>query len=109
MAGRILVIRVDKQRDEITLTCLLFFLSLFHRLDESLVALVVGQRLNDIGNTDFEDNVHTALQVKAETDLGLQTLLIGINTQILHRVLVVLLCDGILNLGCLTVVVVCGY
>ena len=105
MARGILVISIDKQRDEIALTGFLLLLGLCHRLHESRVGLVVGENLHHIGYRDFEDNVHTAFEVEAEADLGLKAFLVRVDAQILHRVLVVLLCDGVLDLCCLGIIV----
>ena len=76
---------------------------------ESLVLFVVGQSLNNIGNRYLQNDVHTALQVKAEADLCLQTLLIRVDAQILHGVLVVLPRNGIFDLLGLAVIVAGGY
>ena len=103
MAGSILVISIDEQRDKITLTGFLLFLCLCHRLHESRISLVVGENLHHVGYRDFEDDIHTALEVKAQTNLSLKAFLVRVDTQILHRVLVVLLCDWVLNLGCLRI------
>ena len=68
-----------------------------HRLEESGVFLVTGKVLNEVGNRYLEDDVHTALEVQTQTDLCLQTFLVGVDTEILHGVLVVLLGDGVLD------------
>ena len=70
---------------------------------------MVGKNIDNVGNGNLKNNVHTAFQVKSKTDLCLQALLVRIDAQILHRVLVVLLFDWILYLSCLTVIVVCCY
>ena len=69
---------------------------------------MVGEVLHYVGNTHFEDDVHTALEVKTETDLCLKAFLIGVQPEELHGVLVVLLCDGILYLRSLAVIILSG-
>ncbi len=109
VARSILVIGIDKQRDEITVGSFFFFGScLSHRLCESHVGLVIGQCLDNIGHGNLKDNVHTAFQVKSETDLSLQALLVRINAQIFHRILVILLGNRILYLCRLAVVIARG-
>ena len=108
MARSILVVSIDKQRDEITLTGFLFLLSLLHRLHESRIGLVVGQNLYHVGYRDFEDNIHTALEVEAEADLSLKAFLVRVDTQILHRILIVLLCYRVFDLCCLRIKVAGG-
>ena len=70
---------------------------------------MVSEYFNYIGYGNLEYYVHTAFEVKSETNLRFKTLLVRINTQILYRILVILLCHRVFNLCCLTVVVVCGY
>ena len=106
--GGVLLPLVEEQRDEIVLGGLLLLLGLIHRFHESNVFLVIGQRLDNVGNRDLKNNVHTALQVKTETNLRFQTLLVGIDTQILHRILIVLCGDGVVQLGGFAVVIACG-
>ena len=108
MSGSISVISVDEEADEVALCALLLGTSVSHGLDKSHVGLVVGEVLNDIRHADLEDNVHTAFQVQTETDLCLKTFLVAVDAQILHRILVILLGDGILQLGSLLVVVMRG-
>ena len=109
VSGCILLVCLDKERDEVALTCLFFFLRLCHRLSVCRIRLVVGKHVNYVRHRDFEYHVHTAFKVKSQTDLCLETLLVGIDTQILHRVFVVLLCDGVFNLARLLVVVACSH
>ena len=99
---------LDEERDEVVLAGFLFGLRLVHGFLKGGVGLVVGQHFYDIGNGDFQNHVHTTLQVESETDLRLQTVLIGVDTQILHRILVVLLFDGIFYFGGLLVIVARG-
>ena len=99
---------VDKQCDEVALAGFLFGLGFLHRLDESCIALVVGECLDDIGHAHFEDDIHAAFEVKTESDACLKALLVRVDAEILHRILVVLLCNGIFNLRCLAVIVLCG-
>ena len=108
MTWGILVVGIDEEGDEVFLTCLLLGTCLLHGLSESHVSLVVCQILNYVWDRNLKDDVHTALEVKSETDLSFQALLVRINTQILHRVLVVLLCNGVFNLCRLAVIVVSG-
>ena len=109
MASRsVLLESVDEECDEVALRHLVLCASLFHRLYESCVYLVVGEVLEYVGNAHFEDDVHTAFEVKTETYLCFETLLIRVDAKILHGVLVVLLCDRILYLRSLAVIVFCG-
>ena len=109
MASRsVLLESVDEECDEVALRYFVLCASLFHRLNESCVYLVVGEVLEYIRNAHFKDDVHTALEVKTETDLCFETLLIRVDAKILHGVLVVLLCDRILYLRSLAVIVLCG-
>ena len=69
---------------------------------------MVGQRFEHVGNRHFEDNVHAAFEVKSQTNLGFQAFLIRINPEILHRILVILLCNRVFELCSLAVIVACG-
>ena len=106
--GGVLVECLDEQRDEVVLAGFFLSLGFLHRLHEISVFLVIGEHVNDIGNGDLEDHVHTTLQIKAEADLCLQTVLIRVDSQVLHRVFVVLLCYGVSQFGSLLVVVARG-
>ncbi len=98
MAWRSLVISIDKERDEVALACLLFLLCLLKSLAVGYVLLVVGEKVNHVGHRNFENHIHTTLEVESETNLCLKTLLIGVTVidterqlEIADRVLVVLL------------------
>ena len=106
--GGVLVECLDEQRDEVVLAGFFLSLGFLHRLHEISVFLVIGEHVNDIGHGDLEDHVHTTLQIKAEADLCLQTVLIRVDSQVLHRVFVVLLCYGVSQFGSLLVVVARG-
>ena len=108
MSGCVLVVSFDEQCDKIFLTCLLFSLCFLHRLNEGSVGLVVSECLDNVGHAHFKDNIHTALEVKAQSDLCLETLLIRVDSEILHRVLVVLLRYRIFQLSGLAVIIFCG-
>lgn len=69
---------------------------------------MLGKRCHNVRNTYFEDNIHTAFKVKTKSDLRLKAILIRINSEILHRVFVVLLCNRVLYLCNLAVIVACG-
>ena len=68
------------------------------RLDEGRVVLAVaGQSLHDILDLHLQHDVHTALEVQAQVQLLLLTLLVGelaeaqvVNRQVLHRIEVML-------------------
>ena len=64
---------------------------------------MVGQSLHDIGNTDFEDDVHTTLEVQTQADAHFTALLEGPGTEVhflvLQRVEIVLRCSFALY-GC---------
>ena len=68
------------------------------RLDESRIVLAVaGQSLHDILDLHLQHDVHTALEVQAQVQLLLLTLLVGelaeaqvVNRQVLHRIEVML-------------------
>ena len=68
------------------------------RLDESRIVLAVaGQSLHDILDLHLQHDVHTALEVQAQVQLLLLTLLVGelaeaqvVNRQALHRIEVML-------------------
>ncbi len=105
----ILLVCLDEERDEVSLAGLLLFLGLLERFHIGGVGLVVGQSVDNVGHGNLQHHVHSALQVKAEADLCLQTLLIRVDAQILHGVLVVLPRNGIFDLRSLTVVVARGY
>ena len=102
------MVSVNEEGDEVFLAGLFFLLSFVHRLFEGGVGLVVGQCFDNIGHAHFEDDVHTSLKVKTEANLCLQTFLVRVDAKVLHRVFVVLLCDGVLNLCCLSVIVACS-
>ena len=108
-SGSVLVESVDEEIDKLTLSVLLSLAGLSNRLGESGVGLVVGERLDNVGHADFQDDVHTALQIQTEPNLGLQTLLIGVSAEVLHRILVILLLLLCLQLCNLPVVVVRSY
>ena len=72
--GQLLVLAY-KQGDEIFLAGNLLSGSLGHRLVELLVWLVVSQCLYYIGHRHFENDVHTALQVEAQSNLHFTALL----------------------------------
>ena len=107
--GSVLVESFDEEIDKLTLSVLLGLAGLGYRLSESGVCLMIGECLDHIGHADLQDDVHTALQVQTETNLRLQTLLIGVSAEVLHRILVILLLLLGLQLGNLPVVVACGY
>ena len=109
VARCVLVVSVDEERDEVALARLLLLLGLLERLHIGRVGLVVSEHIDDVGYGDLQNDVHTALQVKAEADLCLQTLLIRVDAQILHGVLVVLPRNGIFDLLGLAVIVAGGY
>ena len=69
---------------------------------------MVGEHVNNVRHADFKNNVHTTLQVQTQTNLSLQTLLIRIDAEILHGVLVVLSCDRVAQFGRLLVIVACS-
>ena len=96
---------LDEERNEVVLTAFLLGLRLVHRFHEGGVGLVVGQHVDYVWNRNFQNHVHTTFQVESESDLGLETVLIGVSTQIPHRIFVVLLFDGVIDLRCLLVVV----
>ena len=73
---------LHEKGDEIALTLLGFLLGLCDSLLEVGVFLVVGQSLHDIGNTDFEDDVHTTLEVQTQTDTHFTALLEGPGAEI---------------------------
>ena len=108
MSRCVLLVSADKEGDEVVLRHLVLCTGFLHRLSESNVTLVVGEVLHYVGNTHFEDNVHTALEVKTQTDLCLKALLVGVEPKELNRVLVILLCNWILNLRSLAVIILCG-
>ena len=109
MARCYLVVGIDEKRNEITLGRHLFLLGHVHSFQICRVSLVIGKHINYVRDRDLKDNVHTALKVESETNLGLKTLLVRINSQILDRVEVVLSRNRVFNLRSLTVVVACGY
>ena len=76
MSRSVLLVSVDEESDEIALRHLVLGTCFLHRLGEGCVCLVVGEVLNYVGNAHFEDNVHTALKVKTESDLCLKALLV---------------------------------
>ena len=76
MSRSILLVSVDEESDEIALRHLVLGTCFLHRLGEGSVCLVVGEVLYYVGNAHFEDNVHTALKVKTESDLCLKALLV---------------------------------
>ncbi len=96
MPRGILVISVNEMGNEITSFCFFRCPSLGHRLGKAHVGLMVSQGLHHVGNRDLKNNVHSTLQVKAKTDLSLQTVLVRIDTEILHGILVILLGNRIL-------------
>ena len=76
MSGSILFITLDKEANEVLLTCFLFLLGLLHRLGESRISLVVGKHGDNIGHRHLKNNVHTALEVKTQANLHLTALLV---------------------------------
>ena len=109
MARCYLVVSIDEKRNEVLLAGHLFLLGLRHRLLVSSILLVVGQHVDNVGHGNFKYDIHTALQVKAEPDLCLKALLVRVDTQILDRILVILLRNRVLDLCCLTVIVACRH
>ena len=98
MSRRSLLVGSDEERDEIALTCLFLLLCLFESLAIGCILLMVGKEINHVRHRDFENYVHTTLEVESETDLRFKTLLIGVTVidterqlEIADRVLVVLL------------------
>ena len=102
------MVGVDEECDEVLLACLFSFLCFCHSLLVGCVSLVVSEDVDNVGHADLEYHVHTALQVEAQTDLCFQTLLVGVVSEILHGVFVVLLSDRVAELCCLAVIVACG-
>ena len=80
--GRQCLVVLDEKRDEIALTGLSLCLGLFNGLIEVGIFFVIGERLDHIGHTDFEDDVHTTLEVQTQTDTHLAALLECPNTEI---------------------------
>ena len=109
MTRCILMIILDEKRNKVALTFFFFRLSLLQRLHESSTRLMIGQCFDYVRNANLKDNVHTSLQIEAQTDLCLQTFLIRVDTKILHRVLVILLGNGIFQFGCLTIIIARSY
>ena len=109
MARCNLVVGVNKQSNEVGLTGFLLGAGLFHRLGVGDVSLVVGKVVYHVGDRNLKNNVHSAFQVKAKPDLGLKTFLIGVDAEILNRVLVILLGHWVLQFCCLGVIVAGRY
>ena len=82
MARSVLLVVLDEERHEVSLTCLFFFLCLLHRLGEGCVCLVVGENGDNVWYRHFEDYIHTALQVKSEADLHFSALLKRISAEV---------------------------
>ena len=78
VSGCVLTIMLDEDGDEVSLC--LFFLSPggLHGFCEGGVFLVTGEVLHQVGHGDFEDDVHAALEVKAEAHLCLKAVLVRI-------------------------------
>ena len=75
----LLLILADEDVEEVLAALLRLCLGLFDgSLDLRVVSVRSGQILDNIGHADLEDDVHTTLQVKSETDLQLFTLLVGV-------------------------------
>ena len=66
-----------EEGDKVGRGVLLTLNGILNGLVEDRVGVVVGDSLNDIRNLDFENKVHTALEVKAEVDLLALALHIG--------------------------------
>ena len=84
MARCILLIILDKERNEVRLTGLFLFLCLLHGFGEGCIFLVVGKYSHHIGHRHLKDNVHTALQVESKSDLHLTALLVGVHAKEIH-------------------------
>ena len=67
----------NEQGNKVTLAFSSLLSREFYCLTEGLVVflLVVGKSLDHIGNADFQDHIHTALQVKTQTDTHFAALL----------------------------------
>ena len=104
----VLVISIDEKSDEVALCGLQLLASLVHGTSEGDVGLVIGKILHHVGHRDLKDHIHTALKVQTQTNLSLEALLIAVDAKILHRILVILLGNGIGPLGRLTVIIACG-
>ena len=76
MSGSILFITLDKEANEVLLTCFLFLLGLLHRLGESRISLVVGKHGDNIRHRHLKNYVHTTLKVKTQANLHLTALLV---------------------------------
>ena len=92
------LVSVDEERDEVALTCLFLLLCFLESLAIGYILLVVSEKVNHIGHRNFENHIHTTLKVKSESNLSLETLLIGVTVidtewqlKITDRVLVILL------------------
>ncbi len=108
VARGILVVSVDEKGDEVALCGLQLLASLIHGTGKGDVGLVIGKILHHVGHGDLKDYIHTALKVQTQTNLSLETLLVAVDAEILHRILVILLSNGIGPLGRLTVIIACG-
>ena len=69
---------------------------------------MIGKVFNYIRYRNLKNYIHTALQVKSKTNLGLQAVLVRINTQVLYRILIILLSNRVFDLCSLAVIVTCG-
>ena len=76
VSGGVLPVVLHEEVDEIALSLLLFSAGFLHGFHEGGVFLVASKIFDKVRNGDLQDYVHTAFQVKSETDLCLLTLLI---------------------------------
>ena len=73
------LILADKDVEEVLAALFRFGFSLFDcSLDHGVAGIRTGKILYYFGHADLEDDVHTTLQVKSETDLQLFTLLVRV-------------------------------
>ncbi len=75
-------------------------------LAERLVGVIIGQRLENIGNRNLEGHVHTALQVKTKSQLFFTNFLERVVAQVhlllsdfVHIIVVLLLIGGVRHIG----------
>ena len=93
--GRSLLVFGDEERNEVTLALGGCLLGSVYGLCEGGIGglLVVGEGLNDVGHADLEDDIHTTLQVEAQSQSQLAALLEGPDVHVHFLVL-----DGIQEL-----------
>ena len=95
MAGSVLMVSVYEMGDEVASLSLFLCPGFSHGLGETYIGLVVGQGFNYVGDGNLQDDVHSTLEVQTQTNLCLQAVLIRVDAEVLHGILVILLCHGI--------------